>query len=784
MKKKLFLISVATLALGGCASNNNPQDEPQDVLPTSISVSPNILDLKASESKDLNDLLTFAFEPENTTNKNVVFAAESPYFAISNSTITTFEYSGTGTLQVSSAANSNVFTDVTINVTKDEPVEVKYKVTYNSSVSFSIGGLKEDGYLENEEVSFNVQIHDSEKEIDNVIADETTLKPVNGLYSFAMPGHDVSIIVALKNKEVIPPEPAAYAVSYLESEDYVVLGLKEKYQKDEEVKFAIDIANDQKQLDSVKAGVAALTEENGFYSFHMPEHDVFLEISLKDKEAMPPQASSSQYDVVFDMGTRKTSYAFKEGEENAIKDCFKARSDSSNMISSVLSFSYVYGGGYGGRGGSAWLTGDILKMGTTSVNGSLTLELTKPINKVEITGMASAATAKVEINGIEVACSDMAVAEKETVDNNSYTSLEVEVEDSTSLTIATTNKKVLYIKSMKLFYGEDQPVVAEKYTVTWKNDDGTVLKTDADVLAGTIPEYHGDAPSKPSDDTYDYVFSGWNPKPAPIKEDSIYTATFTAMDKDAKIAGSAPMISTDGKTVEYGVYPQTRVHDESLISTLNSLPLDSNNYVLYQNEYYAKAISNVYNNESYAFDDGASIANSSEYWFRCETIKWKVIQSESKKYTLISDRLLDAHNFYINYLNRIVEGKTVYPNDYKESSVRAYLNGEFLNQAFFLSNDAIVNASIDSFSDKVYLPSVNEINALDVKMAKTTDYSRSIGAFASKDKAYKFNGSYWTRTPSNDFAYCAWNVNAGGVLSEYAVDGSSHSIRPCIQISF
>ncbi len=85
---------------------------------------------------------------------------------------------------------------------------------------------------------------------------------------------------------------------------------------------------------------------------------------------------------------------------------------------------------------------------------------------------------------------------------------------------------------------------------------------------------------------------------------------------------------------------------------------------------------------------------------------------------------------------------------------------------------------------KTLTTAVNEINALDVKMAKTTDYSRSIGAFASKDKAYKFNGSYWTRTPSNDFAYCAWNVNAGGVLSEYAVDGSSHSIRPCIQISF
>ena len=69
------------------------------------------------------------------------------------------------------------------------------------------------------------------------------------------------------------------------------------------------------------------------------------------------------------------------------------------------------------------------------------------------------------------------------------------------------------------------------------------------------------------------------------------------------------------------------------------------------------------------------------------------------------------------------------------------------------------------------------------RKTKTTDYSRTIGAFSNKDATYKYNGSYWTRTISNHFKYCVWNVNSGGVLSEYAVDGISHCIRPCIQIS-
>ena len=74
------------------------------------------------------------------------------------------------------------------------------------------------------------------------------------------------------------------------------------------------------------------------------------------------------------------------------------------------------------------------------------------------------------------------------------------------------------------------------------------------------------------------------------------------------------------------------------------------------------------------------------------------------------------------------------------------------------------------------------MNLID-RTATTTDYARAIGAWSNnKDNAYKYNGSYWTRSPSSSFNYAAWNVNSGGALSEYAVDGASHSVRPCITI--
>ena len=63
-----------------------------------------------------------------------------------------------------------------------------------------------------------------------------------------------------------------------------------------------------------------------------------------------------------------------------------------------------------------------------------------------------------------------------------------------------------------------------KLTVTWKNGD-TVLKTEK-VAPGTVPEYTGEAPVKEDDEKYSYTFTGWDPEPAAVTEDTVFTAVF------------------------------------------------------------------------------------------------------------------------------------------------------------------------------------------------------------------------------------------------------------------
>lgn len=72
--------------------------------------------------------------------------------------------------------------------------------------------------------------------------------------------------------------------------------------------------------------------------------------------------------------------------------------------------------------------------------------------------------------------------------------------------------------------------ITNKYTVTWKDEDGTTLETDTDVEYGVMPEFNGEEPVKAGDNTVKYTFAGWTPAVEAVSGDVTYTATYTTRD--------------------------------------------------------------------------------------------------------------------------------------------------------------------------------------------------------------------------------------------------------------
>ena len=105
-----------------------------------------------------------------------------------------------------------------------------------------------------------------------------------------------------------------------------------------------------------------------------------------------------------------------------------------------------------------------------------------------------------------------------------------------------------------------------KFTITWKNDDGTVLRTDK-VVYGEMPDYGG-TPTKASTDQYSYTFNGWTPAVVAVTDDATYTATYKATLRTYTVTWKncdGTVLETD-RNVPYGTMPSyggaTPVHPE------------------------------------------------------------------------------------------------------------------------------------------------------------------------------------------------------------------------------
>lgn len=109
----------------------------------------------------------------------------------------------------------------------------------------------------------------------------------------------------------------------------------------------------------------------------------------------------------------------------------------------------------------------------------------------------------------------------------------------------------------------------KKYTVVWQNYDETVLETDLKVKKGEMPQYDGETPTRETDETYVYEFTGWSPELTEVSEDAVYVATFKAtpyyhisfVDYDNAVLYEATAL--EGETPEYkGNNPEREEDDQ------------------------------------------------------------------------------------------------------------------------------------------------------------------------------------------------------------------------------
>ena len=76
--------------------------------------------------------------------------------------------------------------------------------------------------------------------------------------------------------------------------------------------------------------------------------------------------------------------------------------------------------------------------------------------------------------------------------------------------------------------------VVNKYTITFKNWDGTLLDTYT-VPYGETPKYAGNTPVKARTQEFSYTFAGWDQTIIPVNGDATYTAVFTSEKNSYKV---------------------------------------------------------------------------------------------------------------------------------------------------------------------------------------------------------------------------------------------------------
>ena len=291
-----------------------------------------------------------------------------------------------------------------------------------------------------------------------------------------------------------------------------------------------------------------------------------------------------------------------------------------------------------------------------------------------------------------------------------------------------------------------------------------------------------------------------------------------------------PPMSVNGDKVYFGSYPQTKVTDSVVISSLNALagelPTSDNSqswvdcgYIIsdevssftwyidletggekYRGVYFSsyRPIWTSYDSSaknSYQDENGYDL--NTVYWFKYEPISWTVLEKNDGSALILCDMIIDSQEYYP--CTQFPAENPPYANNYEYSTIRAWLNDDFYNTAFNdLQKNMILTTTVDNSvestryspnenvcpntDDKVFLLSYDEAyKYLDEpnRYGKTpTDYAQSQGAYY-----YQKRGDWWLRSPYSDNTHSALLISYRSDLSIYTVYYTSHGVVPAMTIT-
>ena len=284
-----------------------------------------------------------------------------------------------------------------------------------------------------------------------------------------------------------------------------------------------------------------------------------------------------------------------------------------------------------------------------------------------------------------------------------------------------------------------------------------------------------------------YTFLGWY-KDASFEQE-VTSLTLDLGDVTLYAKWSEPVLQTstvqvytrEGDYIYFGEYPQTLKADNV---TVGDVADEDGYYLGSDGERYAKVVADP-DDSGYTFSDGSAVTEGSTYYFKVEPIRWRILSESDGSAFILADGII---------ANKAYDAGE--DNNYKNSDIRAWLNGEFLNTAFGEVAQSLIEMTevdnsvystgyssnqyaCENTFDKVFLLSYREVVNSDygfssnsstydtARRMTVSDYARSTGAYMYTGSDYFGCGYWWLRSPGNYKSFFARYVyRHGGYVSD------------------